>query len=287
MRLLTALRRQRPPLLPPRPRPLSSWSVTGAARADRSWRITQAASIGATFVAVGAFARFRLFPTAPCDGASSGSASGSVARIAALDKSVAVILDLDRNGVCLDRTALAALVAQRTARLETLRSDLKAAARAAARDGVGPVFRAVSEDRVPHFSKWYFSYTTTYSLMGEAFKAAALASVKPFGSTDARTAVRSRLEELLFDKYLHLALRPELNDAPLRSAFQGTVLQVRGICGETRRRVEEKSRVEVDEEKRTELAPYIVHCRVPSLSCGRAVVLLCCCAVVLSCCRKC
>lgn len=244
MRLLTALlRRQRPPALPPRPHPLSSWSVTGAARADRSWRITQAASIGATFVAVGAFARFRLFPTSPGDGANDGSGSGSVARIAALDKSVTVILDLDRNGVCLDRTALAALVAERTARLETLRVDLKAAARAAARDGVSPVFRAVSEDRVPHFSKWYFSYTTTYSLMGEALKA--LASVKPFGSTDTRTAVRSRLEELLFDKYLHLALRPELNDAPLRSAFQGSVLQVREREGETTRRVEEKSSIGV------------------------------------------
>ena len=246
MRLLTALlRRQRPPALLPRPHPLSSWSVTGAARADRSWRITQAASIGATFVAVGAFARFRLFPTSPGDGANDGSGSGSVARIAALDKSVTVILDLDRNGVCLDRTALAALVAERTARLETLRVDLKAAARAAARDGVSPVFRAVSEDRVPHFSKWYFSYTTTYSLMGEALKAAALASVKPFGSTDTRTAVRSRLEELLFDKYLHLALRPELNDAPLRSAFQGSVLQVREREGETTRRVEEKSSIGV------------------------------------------
>ena len=69
--------------------------------------------------------------------------------------------------------------------------------------------------------------------------------MKPFGSTDTRTAVRSRLEELLFDKYLHLALRPELNDAPLRSAFQGSVLQVREREGETTRRVEEKSSIGV------------------------------------------
>lgn len=133
-----------------------------------------------------------------------------------------VAVDLGAEGtVVLPLPEMEALLERRRETLEAARREIKALAASLVREGLAPIFARIAE-RVPVFSRWYFSYATGLYLVGEGLKAATAHKVLGSGSdgqTKTKHAVAARLDGLLREKYGHLVLRPELNDPELQSVF--------------------------------------------------------------------
>ena len=74
-------------------------------------------------------------------------------------------------------------------------------------------------DRIPVFSEWYFSYATTYKLLGVAMTSAMKHAVTIRKEQSLKERVSEELQEVVQQKYEALVLRPALTDPKIHRAF--------------------------------------------------------------------
>jgi len=133
---------------------------------------------------------------------------------------VTVALDGDHEAVLVVVSApeLKRLVAARSSSLDHLIEDLRRVAHRNVDHLVAPIFTAAATTRVSLFADYYFSNMTTMYMLKEALTVAAAHQV---GETESSTreAVALHLEKLLLAKYESIVLRPELNNTPIKHAF--------------------------------------------------------------------
>jgi hypothetical protein len=84
--------------------------------------------------------------------------------------------------------------------------------------------------RVGRFADWYFGYSTTYKLMGQATSSAARYAVTGVLRTEASlgAAVSADLQRYIERKYEALVLRPALTDPTLQRSFVRALHRVHG-----------------------------------------------------------
>eukprot|EP00927_Polykrikos_kofoidii_P078686 TRINITY_DN75496_c0_g1_i1.p1 TRINITY_DN75496_c0_g1~~TRINITY_DN75496_c0_g1_i1.p1 ORF type:complete len:378 (-),score=64.00 TRINITY_DN75496_c0_g1_i1:23-1006(-) len=114
------------------------------------------------------------------------------------------------------------MVAVRSRALDKLRHELREIVAQSTQESVGPIFESAKTSRIPMFADYYFSYATNLFLLKEAISVVASHRLMPGAASNLSTqdVVAARLEALLLDKYEHVVLRPEINQAPLQAAFE-------------------------------------------------------------------
>eukprot|EP00978_Attheya_sp_CCMP212_P026967 scaffold89757_cov39-Attheya_sp.AAC.4 len=78
---------------------------------------------------------------------------------------------------------------------------------------------ADAKERVPKFANWYFSYSTTYQLLGIAMACAAKHAISFHSSSTLAEAVTEELQAHVRRKYEALVLRPAITDPKVHRAF--------------------------------------------------------------------
>mmetsp|Transcript_29083 Transcript_29083/g.70206 ORF Transcript_29083/g.70206 Transcript_29083/m.70206 type:complete len:448 (-) Transcript_29083:68-1411(-) len=102
--------------------------------------------------------------------------------------------------------------------LKEAREQSKRAAKEKLRQELEVAFEN-SYRRIPKFSAWYFAYSTTWKLVGEAGKSAAKHAVSFTSEKTLSEAVSHDLQALVCQKYEALILKPKLTDPKVHKAF--------------------------------------------------------------------
>jgi len=141
------------------------------------------------------------------------------------------MLEVDVGGrkrrVAVDSSDLSAFVSEHLDRLEAQRLASLTRVDEALERAVSPVFDDM-EQRIQRYADWYFAWLTTYRIMGVALQSAAAYLAKPVSALSLRESVELEVRKYLADHYNRLVLRPEINDARLRSAFDQVVERAHG-----------------------------------------------------------
>ncbi len=144
-------------------------------------------------------------------------------RIAMLD----ITVDGQPRRVAVDAEDLSAFVRERLEVLDRRRNASHARADQALNSAVSPIFDDMDR-RIERYADWYFSWLTTYRIMGVAAQSAVAYLAKPVSALSLRESVEVEVRGYISKHYTALVLRPELNDARLKEAFDGVVAELHG-----------------------------------------------------------
>lgn len=105
--------------------------------------------------------------------------------------------------------------------LEMEKLEIRNSIRKKVHDSTDATFAKMREQIIP-YADWYFAWSTTYKILGEAIASATNHAMKP-EAVSLKEAVTADVEKYLRNYFEKIVLRPEISDSELKMSFKSSL----------------------------------------------------------------